>query len=121
MMLLASFMNSIKLTALNFSENYQFRLKQNEVINYIFCINKLADIINYRKNKPFIIVECKAPSIKINQETIDQIDRYNMKLDADYLMVSNGFEHYFCQMDYEYSSYVFLPELPTNPNFSNSN
>ena len=163
-MLLASFMN-IKLTALNFPENYQFRLKQSEGINYIFCIirkkwliltpeewvrqhivhylihekkytntsintevvveivgmKKRADIIVYRKDKPLIIVECKAPSIKINQETFDQIARYNMKLDADYLMVSNGLEHYYCQMDYENSSYVFLPELPTNPNFSNSN
>jgi hypothetical protein len=33
--------------------------------------------------------------------TFDQIARYNMTLNADYLMVTNGMNHYFCQMDFE--------------------
>lgn len=59
-----------------------------------------------------LIVECKAPQININQDTFDQIARYNMKLKAEYLMVTNGLEHYICQMDYEQEKYIFLPELP---------
>ncbi len=59
-----------------------------------------------------LIVECKAPSVKITQSTFDQIARYNINLKAKYLMVTNGLDHYFCQMDYEAEQYNFLPELP---------
>ena len=59
-----------------------------------------------------LIVECKAPSIKITQATFDQIARYNMNLRATYLMVTNGLDHFFCRMDYEAEKYIFLEELP---------
>ncbi len=61
---------------------------------------------------PLLIVEYKAPHVKISQETFDQIVRYNMVLRARYLVVSNGFVHYCCKMDYEKDSYSFLPEMP---------
>lgn len=60
----------------------------------------------------FILVECKAPEIKISQNTFDQIARYNMAMKAEYLMVTNGHNHYFCQMNFEKEQYVFLKELP---------
>lgn len=59
-----------------------------------------------------ILVECKAPEVKISQKTFDQIARYNMRAQANYLMVTNGFEHYYCQMDHKNQSYLFLEELP---------
>ena len=59
-----------------------------------------------------ILVECKAPEVKIRQETFDQIARYNMKARANYLMVTNGLEHYYCKMDHENRTYLFLQELP---------
>ncbi|MBT8295956.1 MAG: type I restriction enzyme HsdR N-terminal domain-containing protein [Gramella sp.] len=59
-----------------------------------------------------IIVECKAPSVKITQDTFDQIARYNLSLKANYLMVTNGLEHFFCRLDYENENYIFLKELP---------
>lgn len=89
-----------------------------EVVVEIVGMKKRADIIVFQKEKPFLIVECKAPKVNIAQETFDQIARYNLNVDADYLMVSNGLQHYYCQMDYENSSYVFLHELPVNPNQS---
>ncbi len=61
---------------------------------------------------PLLIVEYKAPHVKISQETFDQIVRYNMVLRARYLVVSNGFVHYCCKMDYEKDCYSFLPEMP---------
>lgn len=60
----------------------------------------------------FLVVECKAPEIMINQKTFDQIAQYNLVLNATYLMVSNGLNHYFCQMDFENEKYVFLENLP---------
>ncbi|GLB52410.1 restriction endonuclease subunit R [Neptunitalea chrysea] len=60
----------------------------------------------------FLIVECKAPEVPIKQDTFDQIARYNLSLNATYLMVTNGKSHYFCNMDYENERYNFLRELP---------
>lgn len=74
---------------------------------------KRYDIIAYKPSGEIaLIVECKAPEITISQETFDQIAQYNRVLNADYLMVTNGLNHYFCQMDYEEKQYVFLRDLP---------
>lgn len=59
-----------------------------------------------------ILIECKAPHIKISQETFDQIARYNLTMQAAYLMITNGDNHYFCQMDYENQKYIFMQDLP---------
>ena len=53
-----------------------------------------------------------APEITITQNTFDQIARYNLTLKAKFLMVTNGHNHYFCQMDFENEKYIFLKELP---------
>ena len=79
-------------------------------------LKKRYDIIVFKPdNSIFLLVECKAPKISITQHTFDQIARYNLKLKAEYLMVTNGLKHYFCQMDFKKEHYVFLKELP---NFS---
>ena len=62
--------------------------------------------------KIHLLVECKAPDVVITQNVFDQIARYNMTLDAGYLMVTNGLNHYFCQIDKEREQYVFLRDLP---------
>lgn len=74
---------------------------------------KRTDILIFNSDgKPDVIVECKAPSVKITQDTFDQIARYNLKLNANYLVVTNGLQHYFCQLDTENETYVFLQEIP---------
>ncbi len=72
------------------------------------CDTVVAD----RTGQPLVIVEYKAPNINITQKTFDQIVRYNMVLQARYLMVSNGLNHYCCQIDYETGTYKFLEEIP---------
>lgn len=74
---------------------------------------KRYDIVVFNPNGSIeIIVECKAPKIKINQLVFDQIARYNFVLQANYLMVSNGLEHYYCNMDYKNENYIFLKDIP---------
>lgn len=76
-------------------------------------LKKRTDIVVFNNSgNPDIIVECKAPHIKISQDTFDQIARYNLKLNANYLIVTNGLEHYFCKMDFENENYIFLNEIP---------
>jgi len=75
---------------------------------------KRTDILTFSTDgKPDIIVECKAPHIKITQETFDQIARYNLKLNANYLVVTNGLEHFYCKMDFKNETYIFLKEIPS--------
>lgn len=72
------------------------------------CDSLVAD----REGNPLVIVEYKAPHIEITQQVFDQIVRYNMVMHARYLIVSNGMAHYCCAIDYENSSYKFLPDIP---------
>ena len=76
-------------------------------------MSKRYDVVAFRPNgKIQLIVECKSPDVKISQDTFDQIARYNLSLDAQYLMLTNGINHYFCQLDYDKQTYIFLPDLP---------
>ncbi len=80
-------------------------------------LKKRYDIVIYNPNGTiFLIVECKAPKIKINQNTFDQIARYNLKLNATFLMVTNGLNHYYCQMDFKNKHYNFLQDIPQYKN-----
>lgn len=76
-------------------------------------LKKRYDIVVYSTDGSiYLVVECKAPNIKINQNTFDQIARYNITLNATYLMVTNGLQHYFCQIDITAKTYCFLKDLP---------
>ena len=75
---------------------------------------KRYDIVVFNKDGTIkIIIECKAPSIKTNQQTFDQIARYNLILKSETLMVTNGLEHFFCTMDFTNKRYLFLKDLPS--------
>ena len=65
-----------------------------------------------RVMQPQMIVEYKAPDVAITQRVFDQITVYNLLLHVDYLVVSNGRQHYCCRMDYEQQSYTFLHDIP---------
>ena len=83
----------------------------------INTLNKRYDIVVFQPNGSiFLLIECKAPEVAITQKTFDQIARYNLELKAKYLMVTNGQNHYFCQMDFENKKYIFLSELPQYEN-----
>ncbi len=95
------------------SHNYPKSLINIEKEFTVNGVKKRYDlVVFYPDGKIFLLVECKAPKIKITQNTFDQIARYNLKINATYLMVTNGLEHYYCQMDYKNQQYYFLKELP---------
>ena len=75
--------------------------------------SKRYDIVVFNSDGSIhLLIECKAPKVKITQDTFDQIARYNMVLEATYLMVTNGLEHYYCEVDAVNERYSFLEELP---------
>lgn len=79
-------------------------------------LSKRYDVVVYKPDgSVFLLVECKAPMIGITQSVFDQIARYNLSLSADFMMLTNGKAHYFCQMDVENQRYDFLRSLPEFP------
>ncbi|MHC5309892.1 type I restriction enzyme HsdR N-terminal domain-containing protein [Myroides sp. LJL116] len=94
-------------------KNYPISLISVERVVKINTMNKRYDVVVFQPNGQIeILIECKAPSIKITQETFDQIARYNFELRSRYLYVTNGLNHYFCQMDYSNNKYIFLRDYP---------
>lgn len=80
-------------------------------------LKKRTDILVFNpEGLPNIIVECKAPTIKITQNTFDQIARYNLALNAEYLIVTNGVQHYYCKIDGENKNYIFIEDIPNHKN-----
>lgn len=85
----------------------------NEVGIHLNGMSRRCDTIAFgRDTKPLVIVEYKAPDVRITQDVFDQIVRYNMVLHAQYLVVSNGLNHYCCRMDYAGNTYHFIPRIP---------
>lgn len=65
-----------------------------------------------RESNPLIIVECKAPEVRITEEVFDQAARYNLNVNAAFMLITNGLTHYCCKMDHANQAYSFLKELP---------
>lgn len=76
-------------------------------------LQKRSDLIIYNnKGEKIILAEFKAPEVKINSKTFEQISNYNCKHKIPLLLVSNGMEHYFCKVNFEDNSYQFIEDLP---------
>lgn len=98
-------------------KGYPASLLANEVKLKIGSKTLRADSVLYSTQlSPRMIVEYKAPHIKITQQTFDQIFAYNLLLKADYLVVSNGLSHYCCKLDADSQKYVFFEDIPTYEN-----
>lgn len=82
-----------------------------------FKLNKLSKrydaVVFNKKGIPVLLIECKAPSVTINQKVFDQIARYNIEFKVPYLLVTNGLKHILCKIDLATRKYGFLKEIPT--------
>lgn len=79
-------------------------------------LRRRFDLIVYTTDlKPFLLVECKRPDVRIDQAVFRQIAWYNMPLQVDYLLVTNGPETYCCEMAYGQQTFRFLDTLPDFP------
>lgn len=103
-------------------KHYPASLLSNEVTLHVGEKSVRADTILYNRNlKPTVLIEYKAPNIKLSQKVFDQISTYNLLLHVDYLIVSNGLETYACKMNYEQQSYYFLEAIPDYENILQNN
>ena len=77
-------------------------------------LSKRCDILLYdQSTSPYLLVECKAPQVKITQAAFRQIAWYNMPLKVPYLLVTNGMNSFCCQIDFTTESFSFLGEVPS--------
>jgi len=86
---------------------------QNELPIRVGNLDKRCDTVVFDKNgKPAVIVEYKAPTVPLTQKVFEQIVRYDYSLQVDYLIVSNGLQHYFLHLNREQNRFEFLREAP---------
>lgn len=94
-------------------KNYPRSLINVEKELIINNLRKRYDIVVFNADGSLhLIVECKAPTITIDQAAFDQVARYNLELNASFVMVTNGINHYYCQMDFDQKRYQFLKDIP---------
>jgi hypothetical protein len=73
---------------------------------------KRADIVVYSADtKPWMVVECKAPSVKLSEEAFFQASSYHDKLSVKYMVVTNGLQHFCCKFDQ--GRFAFQPGFPS--------
>ena len=76
-------------------------------------LKKRCDAVVYSRNaEPLMIIEFKATTVSIDQQTFDQAAVYNSKLKVDYFIISNGLKHYCCRLDKNVLQYNFLDDIP---------
>lgn len=95
------------------AKGYSKYMMANEIGMIVNKRSRRCDTVVFNhKREPFIIIEYKAPQVKISQRTFDQIVRYNSVLKARYLVVTNGLSMFCCEMDYVGNTYKYVKEIP---------
>ena len=98
-------------------KGYPATLLANEVKLQLGNKTLRADSVLYSTTlQPRMILEYKAPTIVITQHVFEQISAYNLLLHVDYLVVSNGLQHFCCKMDYAHEKYVLIDDIPAYQN-----
>lgn len=76
-------------------------------------LQKRFDAVVFSRNGlPLVLIEFKAPKVKLSEKTFSQVAAYNLKMHVKYLIISNGLTHYCCKMDYKNNSFLFLKDIP---------
>jgi len=76
-------------------------------------LKRRCDIVVYDGAlKPWLVVECKSPKVRLSQATFEQAARYNLSLKAPFLAVTNGLTTYCATLDFENASFEYLPDFP---------
>lgn len=72
-----------------------------------------ADVVVFGKDTlPLLLVECKAPSVRLDMKVLEQGIRYNRVLNVKYMLFTNGTDIYFCERIGSGPGYRFLSEVP---------
>lgn len=82
----------------------------------LFKTKKRFDIAVFDRNGcALLIVECKAPSVPLSQQVLDQVIRYNMAIKVNLLMLTNGLQHIYCRIGQPNNELKLISDLPVYP------
>ncbi len=83
-------------------------------VSFVFNrLKKRADIlVHNRMGEPVMVVECKSPDVRLDDDVFDQIATYNLQFRVPYLVVTNGMVHYACRFDTDENKYKDLLTIP---------
>jgi hypothetical protein len=94
-------------------KGYPVGMMANEVWIKVHGVKKRCDTVVYGRGlEPLMIIEYKAPGVRLDGGVFRQVAVYNIGLRVKYLTLSNGVEQYCCRVDYEGGGYEFLGEVP---------
>jgi hypothetical protein len=98
---------------LNEEKDYPLSLMSLEAEQRAYTARRRTDILIFNaQGNPVMIVECKAPGIKLGDKTFEQAAGYNYNLKVNYLLVTNGLKHYCMRLDIETKRWEFLKDIP---------
>ena len=79
----------------------------------LYRTKKRSDILIFSKTgNPWVLVECKAPSVVVNELWFDQAFAYNLSIKASYIMLTNGMSHFCMKVKPDFSGVEFMKEIP---------
>lgn len=91
----------------------------NEVSITLGATKKRCDTVIYGSHaEPLMVIEYKSPSVEITQKVFEQICRYNIKMRVEWLVVSNGLQHYCTRINYKNNTYQFVEDIPAFPSIA---
>ena len=94
-------------------KNYKLNWMNVEKSFYVNDRLKRFDLLVYDQHmKPYLLVEMKAPKIKVNEQVLEQIAWYNLPIQAPFIMITNGIDTLCYKMNYEAKSFESLDEIP---------
>lgn len=93
-------------------KNYPAALMAVEKEIDLWGLKKRCDIVvfNTGNTKAQLLVECKQPSVALDDKVIDQVLRYNMNLQVSYIVITNG--SHTAAFHFTPSGFVALDTIP---------
>jgi hypothetical protein len=74
---------------------------------------KRFDLLVYNNRlQPLLLVECKAPNVALSQLVLDQILRYNLEIEAQIILITNGLLHLVYAYNSSTNAYTILQDIP---------
>jgi hypothetical protein len=76
-------------------------------------LQKRSDVVVFdRQGNPWMLIECKAPELKLGTYTLHQASTYNHTLRARYIVITNGMSSICCEIDWANRQSVVLEAMP---------
>ncbi|MCX2575404.1 type I restriction enzyme HsdR N-terminal domain-containing protein [Pedobacter sandarakinus] len=76
-------------------------------------LQKRSDILIFNsKGEKLVLIECKAPKVKITPAVFEQASRYNSIHQAKWIVLTNGLQHVYAKMNNQNGTFVYTEALP---------